>query len=656
MKLPRKMTDLESARYCLAGIDPRGLAYDQWLAVGMVLKSAGASVADWEQWSRADSSRFVDGECARKWAGFNSGGVGVGSLVKMFRDAGGTYPPPLGKDEAFGWNDSIGRAAVPVVEFPPVSFYPRCTDKIGKPVPLGELLDGIKSGKWALPVEKVRAAKAAGTEQEELQKMKVRLLPAFTGAGVFSYCNKEGLSKAAGLILLDVDKLPDGAAAERMRDAFAAHPSTVAAFLSPGGVGIKAIARIDAPVDDPEHKQAFAALEVYWKGRGVVLDESGKDICRLCYVSHDPQAFIRQSPAAVFRWRKLTIESIADFLATPPPPLDCIVEELFEAGEKGEIIAPSKARKSFFNIDLAAHIAAGRDFLCFKIPRPRRVLLFNLEIGRDWMKRRFFRRLAAYGIDPEEIRDTLHIVNARGKGQVVREEAVEAVRRVRAEVAFVDPRYKLLLPTESENAGEGVAGVLDLQDQIAEAGAAAIFVGHDGKGTAGDRDDRDRGAGSGWTGRDCDFRIVLSPHADDPQDALVLSIMRRNFPPFEPVTLRHAGDGIQLDVGTSPRKETTLTRRQGAKTAAPLDTLRPVVLEVLRNAGKTLPAGVLVAKVKDAAKIGEKRAAALIQMMEGDGELAATPRQSNRGGEVRRGLPDQIAAYMKPRLPLEANP
>ena len=352
----------------------------------------------------------------------------------------------------------------------------------------------------------------------------------------------------------------------------------------------------------------------------------------------------------------LTIEDVADFLADPPPPLDCVVEELFEAGDKGEIIAPSKARKSFFTIDLAAHIAAGRDWLCFKIPRPRRVLLFNLEIKRDWMKRRLNRRLASYGIAPEEIRGILRIVNARGKGQQVRDQAVEIVKQARAEVAIIDPRYKLMRPTESENQGEGVAGILDLQDQIAEAGAAAIFVGHDAKGTAGDRDDRDRGAGSGWTGRDCDFRIVLSPHADDPQDAVVLSIMRRNFPPFEPVTLRHEGDGIQLDTGTAPRKETTFTRRQEGQKAQPLDTLRPVVLDVLREAGKALPAGVLVAKVQEAAHIGMKRAVSLIALCEDAGEIKSTPRQSKKGGEVRRGLPEQVEAYMKPRLPLEGRP
>jgi hypothetical protein len=358
------------------------------------------------------------------------------------------------------------------------------------------------------------------------------------------------------------------------------------------------------------------------------------------------------SAAQEQNWAGLAVEDVSEFLAVSPPRLDCIVEELFEPGDKGEIIAPSKARKSFFAIDLAIHIAAGRDFLCFKIPNPRRVLLFNLEIKPAWMKRRFLRRLDAYGIGPQDLFGMLGVINARSHGHMVRAHAVDIVRATFAEVAIIDPRYKLLLPTESENAGEGLQGVLNLQDQIAEAGAAAILVGHDGKGTAGDRDDRDRGAGSGWTGRDCDFRIVLSPHADDPQDALVLSLMRRNFPPFAPVTLRHLEDHFQLDEGTAPRKETSFTRRQGAKTAATLDTLRPVVLEVCRKAGKALPAGVLVAKVKDAAHIGEKRAAAVIAMMESDGEIASTPRLPKQGGEVRRGLPEQVAEYLKPRLPL----
>ena len=547
---------------------------------------------------------------------------------------------------------STGASTAPPAPKTVVSIFKGVRDIKGHPENLRDILDGIRSGKWRAPVEDVRYA--TGSARDNAKKR----LPAFTPAGVFTVRKKSGLASHSGCVVVDLDNLPGIADASSVRDTLALDSATLAAFISPGGRGVKALVAVETCTDAAEHEAAFAAIaKDYAERHQMNLDPSGKDVSRLCFVSYDPDAFIRKGPAAVFKWRnrdRLTIESesIADFLAVPPPRLDCVVEELFEPGDKGEIIAPSKARKSFFAIDLAIHIAAGRDFLCFKIPNPRRVLLFNLEIKPAWMKRRFFRRLAAYGIRPEEIRETLRVVNARGKGQIVREQAVESVKRAGAEVAIVDPRYKLLLPTESENAGGGVQGVLDLQDQMAEAGAAAILVGHDGKGTAGDKDDRDRGAGSGWTGRDCDFRIVLSPHADDPQDALVLSLMRRNFPPFESVTLRHDGDAFQLDEETAPRKETSYTRKQTAKAAAPLDSYKPTVLAVLRKEGKPLPAGVLVARVSEACKIGEKRARALISAMEDAGELGATPRQSTKGGEVRRGLPEQIQEWMKPRLPM----
>jgi|BioPla2DNA2_1021312.scaffolds.fasta_scaffold91641_3 hypothetical protein len=123
MSILHKMTDRETALHCLAGIDPRGLGYDEWLGVGMALKKAGATAADWESWSRGDSARFNDGECAKRWAGFNGEGVGVGTLVKMYRDAGGVYPPPAG---------DIQRASAPLPTLPPVSYFNRCTETTGR--------------------------------------------------------------------------------------------------------------------------------------------------------------------------------------------------------------------------------------------------------------------------------------------------------------------------------------------------------------------------------------------------------------------------------------------------------------------------------------------------------------------------------------------
>lgn len=55
---------IEALRY----IDPAELGYDDWLAVGMGLHDSGLALELWEDWSRRDAARFVEGECARKWA------------------------------------------------------------------------------------------------------------------------------------------------------------------------------------------------------------------------------------------------------------------------------------------------------------------------------------------------------------------------------------------------------------------------------------------------------------------------------------------------------------------------------------------------------------------------------------------------------------
>ena len=43
------MSDIDVAREALSQISPTALEYDEWLAVGMALKDAGASFDEWER-------------------------------------------------------------------------------------------------------------------------------------------------------------------------------------------------------------------------------------------------------------------------------------------------------------------------------------------------------------------------------------------------------------------------------------------------------------------------------------------------------------------------------------------------------------------------------------------------------------------------------
>ena len=81
----------EEASMCLKHLDP-DMPYEEWLAIGMALKDHGCSCSLWAEWSSTVIS-YKEGECERKWAGFNGTGIGFGTVVKMARDAnGGDHP------------------------------------------------------------------------------------------------------------------------------------------------------------------------------------------------------------------------------------------------------------------------------------------------------------------------------------------------------------------------------------------------------------------------------------------------------------------------------------------------------------------------------------------------------------------------------------
>lgn len=80
---PDKPSEQERACAMIAYIPCAEQTYADWIGVGMILKSNGNDLADWEQWSRADD-RFKDGECERKWLGFSdNGGLTIATLHKL---------------------------------------------------------------------------------------------------------------------------------------------------------------------------------------------------------------------------------------------------------------------------------------------------------------------------------------------------------------------------------------------------------------------------------------------------------------------------------------------------------------------------------------------------------------------------------------------
>jgi len=91
---------------------------------------------------------------------------------------------------------------------------------------------------------------------------------------------------------MDVDKIE---APSKKVDEMRFDPHIVAAFVSPSGNGLKALFAI--PNDVKKHQDAFESAKRYLSTYGLKADESGKDVSRLCFLSHDKE--IHYAPDAV---------------------------------------------------------------------------------------------------------------------------------------------------------------------------------------------------------------------------------------------------------------------------------------------------------------------------------------------------------------------
>jgi hypothetical protein len=283
---------------------------------------------------------------------------------------------------------------------------------------------------------------------------------------------------------------------------------------------------------------------------------------------------------------KLMVCNASLWLVTEPPEPDQILADTFDKGDKVVLLGSPKVRKSFALLQLMESLAAGRDCWGWSVPKARRVVGVQFEIQGHHFHRRVRRMATGLGLTPADLGDRLQIINARGLGLCGPEgikRILEAVKPLEPDVICLDPLYKLLVG--KENAAEDLKVTLNMFDELAEAtGAAIVYVHHDAKGFSGDRDIRDRGAGSNVLGRDYDACVTLTPHASEP-DAVVVETLLRNYRPQEPFTVTWTEDATsggycfitRSDI--APTKQTSTTARK--QNATPFDALQPVALELL---------------------------------------------------------------------------
>jgi hypothetical protein len=160
---------------------------------------------------------------------------------------------------------------------------------------LEQLVKAIQGNHFKEQVARIRHL-IANDKQQQASNLKKKL-PAFTPSGRFDGGRTlEHLVEYTRLLILDFDKLEpaqlDTLKAEARQDRFAC-----AGFTSPSGNGYKLLVRVHS--DQQYHADAFQQVSRYYTellspqlgGAGGGLDRSGKDITRLCFLSHDPNAW-----------------------------------------------------------------------------------------------------------------------------------------------------------------------------------------------------------------------------------------------------------------------------------------------------------------------------------------------------------------------------
>ncbi|MGG4444527.1 AAA family ATPase [Brevibacillus fortis] len=531
----------------LAYIDPAYLAYQEWINVGMALKYEGYTASDWDDWSKRDGSRYNPGECFKKWTTFEgTGGKPVtGATITQMAKDNGWMPRSGGEDRELGWDDEIAGDYVvvdknwiegkeihePAVWNPVQQLTTYLTTLFEASENVGYVVDTWQNDEGKFLPTKGAWDRTAGELIQLLNQSNgdigsvlgdynpeagawIRFNP-LDGKGVKNDNVTEFRYALVESDTMDIEKQH-----AIMREL----ELPIAVLVYSGGKSLHAIVRIDA-VSYDEYRKRVDYLYNVCKKNGLNIDNQNRNPSRLSRMPgierNEKKQFIVDTHIGKSSWAEWNewIEGINDDLPDPeslanywdnmPPLAPPLIEGVLRQGHKMLMAGPSKAGKSFLQIQLSIAIAEGIKWLVWQCTQGK-VLYVNLELDSASALDRFKNVYLALGLQPRNI-DNIDIWNLRGKSVPMDKLAPKLIRRAAKKnyiAVIIDPIYKVL--TGDENSADQMAHFTNQFDKIAtELGASVIYCHHHSKGSQGGKKSMDRASGSGVFARDPDALIDL---------------------------------------------------------------------------------------------------------------------------------------------------
>lgn len=527
-------------------INPADLNYQEWVNVGMALKHEGYSVREWDEWSRRDYGRYHSGECEKKWNTFRgtTSPVTGGTIFQMATENGWT--PNYGHE--LEWNDTIENDADRVVvdknwiegrevhepkNWNPVQELIKYLETLFEPGEnVGYVMKSWRNDKGKyIPQDKGNWDRTAGELIEALGKCKGDL-----GAVMGDYDPQGGAwirfnpldgkdvrnENVAEYRYALVES--DNTEIEKQNEILRELELPIACLVHSGGKSLHAIVKVDAE-NYPEYRKRVDYLYDVCQKNGIKVDVQNRNPSRLSRMPGiqrgEHKQFLVDTNIGKESWNEWYewIESVNDDLPDPegleavwenlPELSPCLIEGVLRKGHKMLIAGPSKAGKSFLQIELCIAIAEGKKWLQWYCAQGR-VLYVNLELDRASCLHRFKDVYEAMGLQPLNLQN-IDIWNLRGKSVPMDKLAPKLIRRAAKKnyVAIViDPIYKVI--TGDENSADQMANFCNQFDKVCtELGCAVIYCHHHSKGAQGGKKSMDRASGSGVFARDPDALLDL---------------------------------------------------------------------------------------------------------------------------------------------------
>lgn len=182
-----------------------------------------------------------------------------------------------------------------------VSCVKSATDTATQDYDAKEIIESIRADKHfklRQSIESIRhvfESVIASTGDRKAAKQAIdenkKRLPGVLWSGRFRSRKNNALDQHSGLLCADLDELGDQLA--EVRSKLLTSLRLWALFTSPTGDGLKCVFRVQA--DAAKHKASFGAIEKHVHAlTGIQIDQSCSDVARLCFLSHDPDAYLNE--------------------------------------------------------------------------------------------------------------------------------------------------------------------------------------------------------------------------------------------------------------------------------------------------------------------------------------------------------------------------